>query len=148
MPHQSVNHLDPDEHSRFKASGQAPGLLETAGMLEREIRKFAYDYLYLAALETRHAGESLVRIIAMGVIAACLLATAWLALVSAGVILLVQHTPMSASLALLVVFAIHCLFALILAAAIRRKSRCLLFPETISRLDPGILDGSETERPP
>ena len=130
--------IAPDHHAdpSTKASGREPGLLETARSLGKELHGSVHDHLVLAALETRQAGESLVRIIAMGVIMASMLLTAWLALVSAGLLLLVERSSVSASLALLIVFALHCLLALVLLFAIRRRSRCLLFPATISRLQP------------
>lgn len=131
-----------------EASGQEPGLLESARSLEREIRGVVHDHLFLAALETRQAGESLVRIIAMGVITACLLVTAWLALVSTVVIVLVQHSLLTTSSALILIFAVHCLLAMFLVAAIRRRSKCLLFPATISRLEPKTSADSDTERSP
>lgn len=139
---------DCDASSSSKASGQQPGLLEEARLLERELRGVVYDHLSLAALETRQAGESLVRIIAMGLIAACLLLSAWLALVGAVVIVLVQHSLVTAGSALMLVFAVHCLLAMLLVAAIRRRSRCLLFPAAISRLEPATFADSSTERSP
>jgi len=131
-----------------EASGQEPGLLEAAGLLGRELGAIAYDHLFLAALETRQAGESLVRIIAMGVITACLLLTAWLALVSAVIIVLVQHSVVTAGTALVLVFAVHCLLALALVAAIRKRSRHLLFPATMSQLESATSADSDTERSP
>lgn len=131
-----------------EGSGQEPGLLEAARLLERELRGVVHDHLFLAALETRQAGESLVRIIVMGLIAACLLASAWLALVSATVIVLVQHSLVTAGSALMLVFAVHCLFAMLLVAAIRKRSRCLLFPATISRLEPATPAETNSDRSP
>lgn len=141
---------DPDygTATTSEASGQEPGLLEAARLLERELRSVVHDHLFLAALETRQAGESLVRIIAMGVITACLLVTAWLALVSTIVIVLVQHSLATAGSALMLVFAVHCLFAMLLVAAIRRRSRNLLFPATISRLKPATFVDADPERSP
>lgn len=148
MSRNCTDQLDYDANPSSKASGQEPGLLEAARLLERELRGVVYDHLFLAALETRQAGESLVRIIAMGVITACLLLSAWLALVGAVVIVLVQHTLVTASSALMLVFAVHCLLAMFLVAAIRRRSRCLLFPATISRLEPATFADTDTERSP
>ncbi len=127
---------DRDLNGSSAASGQEPGLLDVARLLEREVRGVVYEHLYLAALEARQAGESLVRIIAMGLIAACLLATAWLALVGATVVVMVQNALLTAGAALILVFAVHCLVAMFLVAVIRKHSRSLTFPATISRLDP------------
>lgn len=82
----------------------------------------------------------------MGVIAAGLLLTAWLALVSALAIALVQYTFVTASVALLLVFVAHCLAVMALVWAIRKRSKCLMFPATISRLKPTSLADSDTER--
>lgn len=139
---------DYDANPSFTTSGQEPGLLETAKLLGRELREAAHDHLFLAALETRQAGESLVRIIAMGLFTACLLLTAWLALVSAVVMMTVQHSLLTAGSALMLVFAVHCLFAMLLVAAIRRRSRCLLFPDTIGRFEPDTFSGPDAERSP
>ncbi len=139
---------DHSERPPSEASGRDPGLLEVGRLLERELRGIVHDHLVLAALETRQAGESLVRIIVMGLITACLLSTAWLALVGAAVLVLVQHTLLPASIALLLVFAVHCLVAMLLIAAIRKRSKSLLFPATISRLEPAAFDEPDTERSP
>lgn len=137
---------DCDASSSSKASGHQPGLLEEARLLERELRGVVYDHLSLAGLETRQAGESLVRIIAMGLITACLLISAWLALVGTVVIVLVQHSLITAGGALMLVFAFHCLLAMVLVASIRKRSRHLLFPATISRLEPATPADPKTER--
>lgn len=142
MGHQS----DYEANASSTKSGQEPGLLETVRLLGRELREAVHDHLFLAALETRQAGESLVRIIAMGLFTACLLLTAWLALVGAVVMMMVQYSLLTAGSALMLVFAVHCLFAMLLVAAIRRRSRCLLFPETISRLEPASFTDPGTER--
>lgn len=145
-----ASHFDntPAHHadSATEASGREPGLLETAKSLGKELHGSVHDHLVLAALETRQAGESLVQIIAMGVMMASMLLTAWLALVSAGLFVLVERSIVSAGLALLLVFALHGLLAVVLLFAIRRRSRSLLFPSTISRLQPAA--GSSSDASP
>lgn len=136
MCRQSGDELDHDATSSSNGTGRKPGFLEEARLLERELRGVVHDHLSLAALETRQAGESLVRIVAMGVITACLMFSAWLALVSAVVLVLVRHSLVTAGSALMLVFAVHCVIAMLLVATIRRRSRHLLFPGTISRLEP------------
>lgn len=81
----------------------------------------------------------------MGVITACLLVSAWLALAGSIVIVLVQHSLLTAAGALMLVFAVHCLLAMLLVASIRKLSRNLLFPTTISRLEPARSDEPDTE---
>ncbi|WP_376694918.1 phage holin family protein [Wenzhouxiangella sp. EGI_FJ10305] len=148
MPRDSGDRSDYDATSSSRRSGHESGLLEVVRLLDREVREVVYDHLFLAALEARQAGESLVRIIAMGLITACLLSTAWLALVSAVVIVLVQHSLMTATSALMLVFAVHCLVAMLLVAAIRKRSRHLMFPATISRLEPAPSSDPDGERSP
>lgn len=136
---------DNDATSSSKGSLNHRGLLEEARLLERELRGVVHDHISLAALETRQAGESLVRIVALGLITACLMFSAWLALVSAVVVVLVRHSLVTAGSALMLVFAIHCVLAMLLFAAIRRRSRHLLFPATISRLEPASRADPDTE---
>ena len=141
----SREHENPSGHEApppFKTSGQEPGLLESAKLLEKELRGVVHDHLVLAALETRQAGESLVKIVGMGLIVACLLSTAWLATVGALVIVLIQQTPIPAGVALLLVAAIHCAVAFLLVSGIRKRSRNLLFPATVSRLGPSRTDAN------
>lgn len=126
----------PDEDSVSNPSGHPPGLLETASLLERELRGVLHGHLVLAALETRKAGESLVWIVALGVVSACLLSTAWLALVGAATLTLVELTSLPLGGVLLMVAAVHGLAAGLMVVAIRRRSRNLLFPASVSRLAP------------
>ena len=95
----------------------------------------AHDRLTLAALETRLAGKSLVTMIAAGVMIAGLLVSAWMGLMGVVVLWLVSIGVM-ASIALLLAVAANLVFALILYAVIRLKSRYLQFPATIRSLRP------------
>jgi len=108
-----------------------PGLLHSVKLLGNEVRGVVHDHLYLAALETRQAGEGLVRIVAMGLIAALLLFSAWLVLIGAIVMMLVQRSLLTSSSALILVFLIHSLLVVFIAAAIRKRSKHQLFPATI-----------------
>jgi uncharacterized membrane protein YqjE len=148
MPREIGTPSDHDARSTSEPSGREPGLLEVGRLLQREIREIVHDHLVLAALETRQAGESLVSILVMSLITACLLSTAWLALVCAAVILLVQYTFLTPVSALVLVFAVHGLMAMLLVAAIRKRSKNLLFPATISRLKPATDDEPDTEHSP
>lgn len=148
MPGKFSDQSEFDANSSSTSSGQEPGLLETATRLGKELRGVVHDHLFLAALETRQAGESLVLIVAMGLFTACLLLTAWLALVGTAVIVMVQHSLLTASSALILVFAIHCVLAMLLVAAIRTRSRCLLFPDTISQFEPVTFSDSDSGHSP
>lgn len=124
-------------------SGNSPGLLEEVWLLGHELRAAAHSQVRLAALETRQAGESLVSIIAMGLVAAGLVFSAWLALVGAVLMALVESGLMTTSTALLLAMSANVLIALILIAAIRRKSRRLLLPATVDSLAPQPPDFSK-----
>lgn len=114
----------------------SPGLLDEFCLLGHELRAVAYSQLRLAALETRQAGESLISIIAMGLIAAGLVFSTWLALVAAVMMALVERGLMTTSAASLLAMAVNMLFVLVLIAAIRRKSRRLLLSATVNSLAP------------
>jgi hypothetical protein len=120
------------------------GLLEDAKSLWHELRGLAHDQLTLAALETRLAARSLVTMIAVGVMVAVLLVSAWLGLVGAVVLWLIGIGVM-ASIAMLLAVAANLLFALILYDVIRRQGRHLQFPAILRSLRPvrSKLQGSE-----
>ena len=121
------------------ATGSAPpgdaGLLEEAKSLWHELRGLAHDQLTLAVLETKLAGNSLVTMIAAGVMVAVLLISAWMGLVGAGVLWLIS-IGVVASIAMLLAVAANLVFAVILYDLIRRKSRDLQFPATLRSLRP------------
>lgn len=121
-----------------------PGLLEDAKSLLYEVLALAHDRLTLAALETRLAGESLVTMIASGVMVAVLLVSAWLGIMGAGVLWLISIGVM-ASIAMLLAVAANLMLALILYDVIHRQSRHLQFPATIRSLRPvtSKLQGSD-----
>jgi uncharacterized membrane protein YqjE len=112
-----------------------PGALEMAQSLWLELRGLAHDRFRLAGLETQRAGESLVAMVTAGVMAGFLLACAWLGLLAAAVLWLVDD-GMAAHCAVLLSVAVNLLFALVLIAVIRRKSRFLQFPATLRSLQP------------
>lgn len=119
-------------------------LLEDVKSLWDELRGLLHDRLTLAALETRLAGESLVTMVAAGVMVAVLLVSAWLGLMGAIVLWLINIGVM-ASIAMLVAVAANLVFALILYEVIRRQSRHLQFPATLNSLCPlpAKLQGTE-----
>jgi uncharacterized membrane protein YqjE len=131
--------LDADEDNPGpSADGEAAGgasALEDAQSLWHEWRGLAHGRLRLAALETRRAGESLVAMVAAGVMLAILLGGAWLGLLAAAALWLVGHGASAAGAVLLAV-AVNGLAALCLCALIRHKSRHLKFPATLRSLQP------------
>lgn len=111
------------------------GVLEDARSLWHELRGLTHDHFRLAALETQRAGESLVAMIVAGVMVAVLLSSAWLGLVAAAVLELVEN-GVGVSSAILLAVAFNLLVALILFGVIRRKSRYLQYPATLRSLQP------------
>jgi hypothetical protein len=116
--------------------GRAPGLLAEALLLGRDLKSAAHGQLRLAALETRHAGESLVAIIALGLLAAALAIGAWLALMAAGLMVLVERGVLTASAALLLGAVINVVLTLLSMVLIRSRSRALLLSATVDSLRP------------
>ncbi|MFZ2406295.1 MAG: phage holin family protein [Methylobacter sp.] len=112
------------------------GMLEDAQSLWQELRGLSHDRFRLAALETQRAGESLVGMIVAGIIAALLLNSAWLGLLAAAVLWLIEHGVVAASSAILLAVAFNLLLTLILCGVIRRKSYYLKFPATLRSLSP------------
>ena len=106
-------------------------MLEEAQSLWHELRGLIHDRLRLAALETQQAGKSLVDIIVAGVMMGVLLIGAWLGLMAAAVLELVEHGVVATSSAILLAVASNLLIALILFGVIRRKNRYLQFPATL-----------------
>jgi hypothetical protein len=112
------------------------GLPQEAKWLWYELRGLAHDHLQLAALETQRAGESLVIMIAAGMIVAGLLLGAWLGLVGAAVLALTSSGVMASGSALLLAVAVNLLVALVLCGVIRRRSHDLRFPANTGSLQP------------
>lgn len=111
-----------------------PGLLDEARSLFTEVRGLAQDRLKLAALETRLAGQSIVRMLIAGVVAAVMVISAWLALVGMGVVALIEYGGLGAITALGVAAVVNVAAAAALYFAIRKMSRNLAFPKTVGGL--------------
>ncbi len=126
-----------DETPRQTATRSDPvsdsSVLEDAQSLLHELLELTHDRFRLAALETRRAGESLVSMIMAGVLVAVLLSSAWLGLMAAVVLELINNGVVASS-AILLAVAFNLLLALILCRVMRRKSRYLQFPATLRSL--------------
>jgi uncharacterized membrane protein YqjE len=112
-----------------------PGLVDNAAALWGDLKGLAHDHLELAALETRRAGESLVWIIACGILVALLAATAWMGLVTALVLWLIT-TGWAPALAVLAGVGGNLLAAALGIAFIRWRAEALRFPATVRALRP------------
>jgi hypothetical protein len=121
------------------------GLLEGARLLWHELSGIAHDSLQLAALETKLAAQSLVMMIAAGVMVAVLLVSAWLGLVATAILALIGG-GMGASTALLLGVFINLVVAVLLCAVIHRKSRHVRWSATIRSLRPLAKTQPEMER--
>lgn len=122
------------------------GVLEDAQLLWHELRGLTHDRFRLAALETQQAGKSLVTMIVSGMLVAVLLGCAWLGLVAAAVLGLIENGVVASS-AILLAVAFNLLLALILYGVIRRNSRYLQFPATLRSLQsmsPGCRDAEKS----
>jgi Zn-dependent membrane protease YugP len=115
-----------------------PALDESAGHFDplsdisslwHELTELTQEQVHLAALETRRAGKSLIIVVTAAVLLAVLVLGAWLGVLAAGIVwLLEQGLPLSA--ALLLAVGINLLAALIVYVLIRYQSRHLRFPAT------------------
>lgn len=122
----------PVEYAAFsgKPAGHAD-LLEDMRLLWLDVRGLTHDHLKLFTLEARRAGHSLASMLVAGVMMAVLLLAVWFGLMAAAVLALMHSHLIGAIGAVLVIAAANLIGALLLFWFIRRKSRYLLFPETV-----------------
>lgn len=116
-------------------SAAAAGLIDNAVALWGDLQSVAHDHLELAALEAKRAGQSLVAIVAYGVVIAILVVTAWMGIVTAGVLWLIQ-LGLNASLAVLIGVVVNLAGAFGLVLLIKQASQALRFPATVRALKP------------
>lgn len=122
------------------SSGEA-GLLDDVQALWLELKGLGHDRLQIAALETQRAGLSLLAMLVAGIMIAVLLNTAWLGLVAAAVLGMLENGIAASSVILLAV-ACNLLLVLILTAVIRHKSHDLKFPALLRSLTPNQNGGT------
>jgi len=106
-------------------------MLEDAQSLWHELGGLIHDRFRLVALETQRAGKTLVDMIMAGVMVGVLLTGAWLGLMAAAVLELVEQDVVTTSSAILLAVAFNLLLALLLFGVIRRMCRYLQFPATL-----------------
>ena len=140
---------------KTELSGQTPmhgdpangsSLLDDARALWGEVRGLSHDRFQLAALEAQQAGVSLVNMVMAGVLVAGLLCGAWMGLLAATVLGLVENGVMVRS-AILFAVVLNLLLALVFCRVIHRKSRYLQFPATLHSLQPMSPGHRDTEKP-
>jgi large-conductance mechanosensitive channel len=110
-------------------------LLEELGVFWQGLHKLSYDHLQLAALETKRAGESLVKLIIAGIMAGLVLSATWFGLLIFAVLKLLENGIM-ASTAILIAVLCNLLVALVLFFLIRHLSQYLKFPASVQSLKP------------
>ena len=111
------------------------GIMEEAKYIWHDVRLLIHDHLKLATLETKLVAESLVSMIATSVAVVLLVVTAWLGLVSAGVVAMIEQ-GLSASIAILIAVAVNLVLAVVLGIAIRKQVSHLQWPATLRSLHP------------
>jgi uncharacterized membrane protein YqjE len=125
----------PTEATPQEATTDGLDVVPALQALGQELAGLITDRLRLAGLEARRAGESLVFMLVAGIMLAVLLTCVWLGLAGVAVLMMMEHgwTATSASfIAVLCNFLLACL----MMGLIRRKSRHLQFPSTLSSLQP------------
>ncbi|MDD5322464.1 MAG: phage holin family protein [Methylococcales bacterium] len=122
------------------------GVLEDAQSLWHELHELIHDRIRLAGLETQRAGKSLVDMIMAGVMVGMLLISAWLGLMAAAVLELVEHDVVATNSAILLAVAFNLLLVLILFGVIRRKSRYLQFTATLRSFQTTPAGRRDTEK--
>jgi uncharacterized membrane protein YqjE len=127
----------PEQTATQNESLDDSGVLADVKSLWCELRGLSVDRLRLAALETQRAGDSLVAMIIAGIMVAALFTIAWLGLLVAAVMALIDN-GLAACSAILLAVVFNLFLALILLAVIRRKSRYLQFPATLRSLQPQV----------
>ena len=125
---------------------RSSSVLEDARSLWAEVLEQFCDRLSLAALETRRAGESLVTMIVTGVMIAVLLVSAWLGVVAAAIMVLID-AGVIAYLAILIGVGANALVARMLYVVVRRKSRLLLWAASIRSLNSASRARSRSKSP-
>ena len=111
------------------------GLLDDARALLQQVIGLVHDQLQMAVLETKLAGQSLVAMVAAGVMVALLLVSAWLGLIAAAIAALIGN-GLSISAAIFLGVSANLVLTLLLCAFIRRKSRHLLWSASLRSLKP------------
>lgn len=135
-----------DQADELHSLGQ--GLLKEVRALIDEYRKLARDHIRLAALETRQAGESIVRMVVSGVVAGGVAFIGWASLIGALIAFIVESGWLSVSLTLLCCALVHVVMLLLLSRVIRKQGRGLLLSAIVRQLDPRLTgDVGDTQNP-
>ncbi len=121
------------------------GMLGEVRSLVDQFRGIALDHVKLATLEAKQAGSSLATMVALGVIAAILLLSAWLGLMGAVVLFVVERNLLTGSTALGLAAGGNLIIALILLFLIYRQLGHLKFAATARSLKTLLADPKDPE---
>ena len=113
-----------------------PGVIRDAGALARELRELIGEHLRLASLETRLAARTAASMLATAVALGLLLASVWLALVGASVLMLIDY-GFNAVTSMALGAGLNMVGALLLCLLLFQQSRNLGWPVTLSLLRSG-----------
>lgn len=111
------------------------GLMEGALTIWQEFAALLHDCLHLAVLETKLAGQNFLMMIALALLVAMLVGSAWLGLVAAAIISLIHQGVWIGNAVLLGVLA-NLVAALVLGMLMRNRSRHLQWAATLRTLRP------------
>lgn len=123
-----------------------PGPLDDLSALQRELRALVHDQLRLAGLELRLAAHSLMTMIAAAVCIGALLVMAWLGLMAAAGLGLLEM-GLEPALVLLVLAALTLVPAGLLRMLIRHRSRDVGLPASLRALKPPAAGDRNGETP-
>lgn len=126
-------HMQPPDDSALTLSARHSGLRAKGGALWQSLLGLAAAQLKLASLELRLAGEQLIALIAIGVLLAMLLLSAWL-LALALVVMGLLQAGLPLALALLIAILLDLLAAAGLYGLLRWRGRQADFSASIRRL--------------
>jgi uncharacterized membrane protein YqjE len=98
----------------------------------------AHNHVRLAALEIQQAGEGLIKILMISFFTFCLLFSAWLSLLGALVIVVIENNIFSHVNTFLMLALLHCVLVLVLIRIIRFQRRLLMFSATVKSLEPSL----------
>ena len=115
------------------AAAPEPGLLEQAVLLWAELRGLAHDQFELVALEVRQACSRFALMVALALAAAALTATAWLGLIAAVVLWMIELGASPAG-ALLGAVAANSAAAIACVLLLRREGKEMPFAATFRSL--------------
>ena len=125
-----------DEHGAdTPCAASAPGPLDDLSALQRELRALVHDQLRLAGLELRLAAHSVMTMISAAVCMGALLVVAWLGLMGAAGLGLMEM-GLEPALVSLVLAAVTLVLAGLLRLLIRHRSRDLGLPASLRALRP------------